>query len=165
MNKQSRKKRSFKKPEINREKGLNISYDYKELFKFLPHLVEEIKGEKSAISIDSVDYEVEVKNLDEKQEKRDIDNVLKELENPTTLDFIRRCSTKEEAIEIINYLLEREEISKEKAVSYKNQLKKEGGLRALIEKGGGFKQPGYYMRRFYLQESKSEKKLERSNQN
>ncbi len=158
MNKESDKKRDYKKAKIDRENGLSVSYDPGELDSSLPHLVEEIRGEKESLKIDAVDYEVESKFPKKQKAHIQQEYDLRELENPTAIDFIRRCSTKEEAIEIIHYLLERDEISKGEARSYEKELEKDNGLHELIESSGGFKRPGYYIRKFYLQSAKIEKR-------
>jgi hypothetical protein len=61
--------------------------------------------------------------------------------SPNVTDFIRRCSTHEEALEIIEYLKERGEITSEDAENYINKLNNEG-LRSF----GFKKKPGYYER-------------------
>jgi hypothetical protein len=60
---------------------------------------------------------------------------------PNVIDFIRRCSTEEEASEIIDYLVRRQEITSEEAETLNNQLKVKG-LRSFGKK----KLPGYYER-------------------
>ena len=62
--------------------------------------------------------------------------------NPDVIDFIRRCNNKEEALEIIEYLLNRQEISNDEAEQLSKQLENEG-LRSF----GSKKEPGYYERR------------------
>ncbi|RLE55539.1 MAG: DUF2095 domain-containing protein [Candidatus Methanomethylicota archaeon] len=60
---------------------------------------------------------------------------------PTVIDFIRRCDTDEEALEIINFLEKRGKISG----SYANALKsllREGGVRIF----GSKKSPGWYFK-------------------
>jgi len=59
--------------------------------------------------------------------------------SPGAVDFLRRCSTDEEGLEIINYLLDREEISAEYALELKVQLIKKG-----IRSFGPKKEWGYY---------------------
>lgn len=46
--------------------------------------------------------------------------------NPEATDFIRRCTTDEEAHQIIDYLEKRGEISNEEADSLREKLEKEG---------------------------------------
>ncbi|MFP3951487.1 MAG: DUF2095 family protein [Candidatus Bathyarchaeia archaeon] len=58
---------------------------------------------------------------------------------PDATDFIRRCNTREEAMEIIGYLEERGELTEERSASIKRQLEEEG-LRSFGDK----KKPGYY---------------------
>ncbi len=61
--------------------------------------------------------------------------------DPAVVDFIRRCSGEEEALEIIEYLKGREEITVEEADRLCRQLEEEG-LRSF----GPKKEPGYYER-------------------
>jgi hypothetical protein len=61
--------------------------------------------------------------------------------SPNVIDFIRRCSTHEKALEIIEFLKERGEITSEEAENYIVQLNREG-LRSF----GPKKKPGYYER-------------------
>ncbi len=59
--------------------------------------------------------------------------------NPTVIDFIRRCKSIEEALEIIDFMEGRGEISSEYSRKLKEQLKNKG-LRSF----GPYKKPGYY---------------------
>ena len=61
--------------------------------------------------------------------------------DPDVIDFIRRCSGEEEALEIIEYLRGREEITVEEAERLYRQLEEEG-LRSF----GPKKELGYYER-------------------
>ncbi len=61
--------------------------------------------------------------------------------DPDAIDFIRRCSDDEEALEIIEYLRGREEISVEEAERLCRQLEEEG-----LKSFGPKKEPGYYER-------------------
>ena len=72
-----------------------------------------------------------------------------EIINPGAIDFIRRCTKNEEAIEILDYLLKRNEISSDDYNKLKNEIMKDGGLRNLIEKYGGPKNSGYYIDKYY----------------
>ena len=62
-----------------------------------------------------------------------------ELKNPDVISFLRRCETEIQGIEIINYLVKRNEISKEYAEELKIQLKSQG-----IRSFGSKKDAGYY---------------------
>ncbi|TRO50576.1 DUF2095 domain-containing protein [Candidatus Bathyarchaeota archaeon] len=61
--------------------------------------------------------------------------------NPDVVDFIRRCTTNEQAYEIIEYMKGREEITMNEAEKLCRQLEEEG-LRSFGRK----KDPGYYER-------------------
>jgi hypothetical protein len=61
--------------------------------------------------------------------------------DPNAIDFIRRCTNEDQAYEIIEYLENRGEVSKEEAEKLCKQLKKEG-LRSFGRK----KDPGFYER-------------------
>jgi len=152
MNNNSKEDTEYDKVKIKNENGLNVSYDKNELDQFLPHLMDEIINKEKSIQIDSIDYDVEdSKKLEEKNV-----SCLDDLSNPKSIDFIRRCSTNEEAIEILDYLLEREEISREEYKKIKDKIDK--GLEKFIEKCGGFKEPGYYLRKYYQTQEKHKKK-------
>ncbi|MHA2357667.1 MAG: DUF2095 family protein [Candidatus Heimdallarchaeaceae archaeon] len=60
---------------------------------------------------------------------------------PGVVDFICRCKTEEEAIEIINYMLKKGDISEDYAENLKNQLKEKG-----LAFFGEHRTPGYYER-------------------
>ncbi|MEJ2278750.1 MAG: DUF2095 family protein [Candidatus Lokiarchaeota archaeon] len=130
---------------------MNVSYDKKELKTILPHLMEELVEGKKAIKIDSVDFEIEEpqSNIDDFKECLGED-----LSNPKAIDFLRRCHTKEQAYEILDYLFDRNEITKKEYNNYKKRISKESGLSNLIKESGGFKKPGYYMRKYYYKNSK-----------
>ena len=53
--------------------------------------------------------------------------------DPNVIDFIRRCDTEEQAVEIIDYLKKKGDISKSTAKDIKQQLSKDG-LRSFGEK-------------------------------
>ncbi|MGC8850088.1 MAG: DUF2095 family protein [Candidatus Bathyarchaeia archaeon] len=61
---------------------------------------------------------------------------------PKAEDYIRRCSSEEEAERTIEWLLEKGELSEEEAEGLKRRLKT-GGLRGF----GPRKKPGHYLRR------------------
>ncbi|MCX8169823.1 MAG: DUF2095 family protein [Candidatus Methanomethyliaceae archaeon] len=62
---------------------------------------------------------------------------------PTVIDFIRRCDSNEEAIEIIDFLEKRGEISKEYAEALRTRIRKKG-----VRSFGKKRKPGYYFRAF-----------------
>ena len=59
--------------------------------------------------------------------------------DPDVYDFLRRCDTIDEGLEIVNFLEDREELSSEEAAKLRVQLIEEGFI------SFGFKKPtGYY---------------------
>lgn len=99
-------------------------YKIEELRKAFPNLMKEIEGtsveEKITIKIDkSRGYE------------------------PTVIDFIKRCENDEEAIEIIDFLEKRGEITKDYAESLKARIREKG-----VRSFGKRRKPGYYFRAF-----------------
>jgi len=134
-------------PEKKDKNGLNIAYDKNELKKFYPHLMEEIVDKKKSINIDSFKTQIEIGS--EEFENLQKNCVPLEIINPGAIDFIRRCTKNEEAIEILDYLLKRNEISSEEYNRFKNEIMMEGGLKNLIERSGGPKNPGYYLDKYY----------------
>ena len=140
-------KQNNEEPEKKDKNGLNIAYDKEELKNFLPHLMEEIVDKKKSIKIDSFKTQIEQSSEESKSHQRNF--LPTELINPGAIDFIRRCTKNEEAIEILNYLLKRNEISTDDYNKLKNKIMIDGGLRNLIEKYGGPKNSGYYIDKYY----------------
>ena len=59
--------------------------------------------------------------------------------NPGAVDFIRRCNTEKEALEIIDYLESKGEITAENAFELREQLKNEG-----LKSFGSHKEKDFY---------------------
>jgi hypothetical protein len=152
-----RSERDFDKAKIKKDNGLNVSYDKDELSTMVPHLMKELSNKKNSLKIEAVEYEVEeeLENQNTETEKC----VMEDLSNPKTIDFLRRCSTKEEALEILNYLLKRNELSEENYKIFKKKINKSSGLEKLIRESGGFKRPGYYMRKYYYSKTQKNDKV------
>ncbi|MBN1800740.1 MAG: DUF2095 family protein [Candidatus Lokiarchaeota archaeon] len=131
--------------QVEREDGLQIQYDKEHLEEQYPNLMEEIVNKKQVLNIDSICISEE----NDKIKSFESNNRPEELINPGVMDFLRRCKKNEEAIEILDFLLHRNEITSEDYDSYKSQIKKENGLKELIEAHGGLKKPGYYERKYY----------------
>ncbi|MFX0104035.1 MAG: DUF2095 family protein [Candidatus Hodarchaeota archaeon] len=155
MEKKGKKRKDFKKFEIEEKNGLKISYKKDEFDKQFPHLIKEISLEKKAIRIDSVNTDIDQNHKEEIQEHIDLSP--DELSNPGAIDFIRRCTKEEEAINILDYMLKRNELSQEDYYTYKNIISQEGGLKKLIDESGGPKQPGYYLDKYYFKLDKNQK--------
>ncbi len=96
-----------------------------EFRKKYPNLTKEL--ENDGIRIDSV------RSLPEEAEK-----AFSSYE-PSVIDFLRRCDTEEQGLEILDYLKRRNEISEECASELKIQLLKKG-----IRSFGPKKEKGYY---------------------
>jgi len=101
-----------------------------EFRKRFPHLAKELGG-AGTVRISGVRTDT-----DEAEEEAKKDSYC-----PTIIDFIRRCETDDEALEIIEFMRQRKEITANYAERLKKQLK-EMGLRSFGEK----KELGYYFR-------------------
>jgi len=108
--------------------------DKKSFKKMFPNLSEELEGEDSKVSIDSIRTD---SNAAEKAPPDKFCNY-----DPTVVDFLRRCDTEEQAEEIIAYLEKRSELTKEYAAKLRKQLKKEG-----VRSFGSKKEENYYFKK------------------
>ena len=98
--------------------------------KHFPNLAKEVIRKKSEeLAINSIRFH---------DNKKD-DSIKTELKDPDIISFLRRCDTNEQGIEIIDYMLKRNEISEDYAESLKIQLKTKG-----IRSFGTKKEKGYY---------------------
>ncbi len=115
-----------KKPELS-DDNLTIHYDIDDFSANLPHLTDEIQqiDHPGKIDIDSLSFEDAVP------------------EDPCVEDFLRRCSTKSEALEIISYLEASGELSSNKAMECRDKLEKQG-----LEIFGPHKEHGYYEKNY-----------------
>ncbi|MFW9937864.1 MAG: DUF2095 family protein [Candidatus Thorarchaeota archaeon] len=145
QNDQDKKKKPFDKLKITNNDGLNISYDQKQLEDLYPNLMSEISNKKKALKINSISSVPQ----EYKKKENHFNNYNEDLSNPGAMDFIRRCESEEQAIEILNYLLKRNEITNDKFNLLMNQIVKKDGLKRLIIESGGKKTPGYYERKYY----------------
>ncbi len=59
--------------------------------------------------------------------------------DPTVIDFLRRCDTKEQALEIIDFLVKKGDLDNQEAIKLKKQLTSKG-LRSF----GAKKESGFY---------------------
>jgi len=145
QNDQHKKKKSLDKLKITNNDGLNFSYDQKQLEDLYPNLMTEISNKKKTLKINSISSV----SHEHKNKENQFDNYNEDLSNPGAIDFIRRCENEEQAIEILNYLLKRNEITTDKFNLLINQIIKKDGLKKLIIENGGQKTPGYYERKYY----------------
>ena len=142
MERKNKIKEKLNKIKVDNKEGLTVSYDKDELKEKFPHLATEIEGKKKSVKIDSIEN-----NTDLKQSKVEI-SYQDELVNPSAIDFLRRCTNIDEALNILDYLLKQKEISEKHYNSFKNQILTGEGLKEFIDKHGGFKGVGYYEKKF-----------------
>ncbi|MFX1568091.1 MAG: DUF2095 family protein [Promethearchaeota archaeon] len=155
MERDNKENKVSKNIKIENKEGLTISYNEKEFQKRFPYLKKEMSDQTKSIKIDSIEEHIELDNI--KESHKSNNHYPNELYNPRAIDFIRRCTKKEDAIIILDYLMKRKEISEEDYNAYKNAVSEEGGLERLINESGGLKRPGYYMRKYYKKEIKNQK--------
>ena len=110
-----------------------LRLDRKRLKERYPHLFKEIKSRRNYVSIMSVRS-----NLSG-QESVDSRNFAGY--DPDVVDFIRRCDTEEQAVEIIEYLRRRGELTDEYAEKLLDQLRREG-----VRSFGAKKERDYYLK-------------------
>ena len=139
-------------PLITKENGLTISYKKIQFNEYFPTLLEEITGNKKKVRIESIESDL---NPPSTNRTHPIPN---ELMYPGAIDFIRRCSTKEEAVSILDFLLKREEITNPDYLAIKEEISEEDGLNRFISKHGGYKPPGYYELKYRNLMKQKEKK-------
>ncbi|NJE47791.1 DUF2095 domain-containing protein [Thermococcus sp. GR7] len=108
-------------------------YDKGEFEERFPALAREL--EEEGVPIDAYRTD-EAKAIAEEDELRDFSGY-----NPTVIDFLRRCETDDEALEIINWMEERGEITHEMAKELRITLVQKG-VRAF----GPKKEWGWYER-------------------
>jgi hypothetical protein len=150
MKKNNINTKKIKKAKIEESDGLKIFYDKDELKSQLPHLIEEISKRKKSIKIDSVNNDVEQENEEKPQKSKNL--LPNELYNPGVIDFLRRCTKNEDAFKILDFLIDRNEITQKDYSRYKKIISQAEGLKKLIDESGGLKLPGYYMRKYYKNE-------------
>ena len=147
MEREENKETDLKKNlDITDEDGLKIAYDKEELERQFPQLMHELSEKKKSLKIEGVDYELEQEKVELKENQNT--KYYEDLLNPSAIDFIRRCTKKEDAVAILDYLLKRKELDPSDYNMLISQIKEEGGLEKLIADCGGLKTPGYYERKF-----------------
>ncbi len=128
--KDSIREKNKKIKELTKE-YMDSDKDFEDVF---PNLAKEMELSESKISMKGIRW-----NIKKTKDKEDLD----ELKNPDIIAFIRRCQFDEQAIEIIDYMLKKGEITEEYAEKLKIQLETEG-LRSF----GSQKKPGYYLKKY-----------------
>ena len=111
-----------------------MSMPKRELKRLFPNLMNEIEEDHTNISNESVNQGSKQKD---KADPKDFSGY-----NPDIIDFIRRCDTEDEALEIIKYMEKKLEISKEYAKHLTKELKTKG-----VRSFGPKKEIDYYSKR------------------
>jgi len=101
--------------------------------KMFPHLAEELEGGESKVAVTSVRSKGDAGERAASARLGSYD--------PDVIDFIRRCDAEEQAVEIIQYLEKRSEISQEYARKLLKQLKEKG-----VRSFGPKKEDDYYLK-------------------
>lgn len=102
-----------------------LEWDIEEFKRKFPNLARELLGNKK-----SVHYKIVLRRTD-----------LWRGYEPNVYDFIRRANTVEQAIEVVDYLVNRGELSREEGEKIKDKLLKEG-----LQAFGPKKEFGWYLR-------------------
>ncbi len=130
---------------------------------YFPALHAELTGKRKGLVVSSQEIKQALAEQDEKDRSTSVttgsrDEHLVEVQgmripdplegfDPGVIDFIRRAKTEAEAIEVIEYMKNRGEITEDEARNLHERLKTQG-LRSF----GSFKQDGYYFH--YAQEER-----------
>jgi hypothetical protein len=112
-------------------------FDAKEFRERFPHLAKELETKRSPVHIEGVRWE----ETERTQQVGVPGQPRFAGYSPDIIDFLRRCTTEKEALEIINYLEKRQEIDSKHAAALRRQLQ-EQGLRSF----GSKKKWGHYER-------------------
>jgi hypothetical protein len=110
-----------------------MAIDKKKFRKMFPHLTQELEAGDSRIKITGVRSDL---RTGEKASSRKFASYM-----PDVIDFLRRCDTVRQAEEIIRYMKERREISRDYARRLKKQLKEKG-----VRSFGSKKEDDYYLK-------------------
>jgi len=112
-----------------------LEIDEEAFKKLFPNLYREMVMKKMSIPIDAV-------RLDEGEAEREASRP-RTPAMPTAIDYLRRCDSDEEAMDVINYLERRGEITGEQAEKLRRQVR-EYGVRSFGRK----KEWGYYSTKY-----------------
>ncbi|MFX1319043.1 MAG: DUF2095 family protein [Promethearchaeota archaeon] len=103
----------------------------------LPHLANEVKSSGPGVRVGGVRWE----ETDRTRQPVKIGENRFSGHSPDVIDFIRRCSSEDEALEIINFLERRGEIKTHHAKELRDQLRRRG-----VRSFGTQKRWGHYER-------------------
>ena len=119
------------------EKSISKTDQWEQFRRRFPHLATELESSRSRLRIDGVRWEEGDRTPAEESASRGRLGSY----SPDPIDFIRRCETKEQALEIIAFLEKRKEIDAAYAESLRHQLETHG-----LESFGARKTWGHYER-------------------
>ena len=111
-----------------------MDVDKEALKRMFPNLAKEMDTDENKVPVNSV------RSDNEAAEKHATRESFVDYE-PDVVDFLRRCDTKEQAEEIIAYMVKRGEIGKEHARRIRKQLKEKG-----VRSFGTKKESDYYLK-------------------
>lgn len=110
-----------------------MTFDRERLRRIFPHLAKELESEESKAGIRSIRSDIKV---GERATSGCFDGY-----EPDVIDFLRRCDTEEQAVEIIDFMERRHEISTDYAEKLRKQLKEKG-----VRTFGSKKEDDYYLK-------------------
>lgn len=120
----------------------------KELKKMFPHLFKEIEAGANKVEIGSIcadpeEAEARAAEIAKSNVANDADSSHDDFRNynPTVIDFLRRCDTADQAEEIIDYMYNKGELTKDHACQLRIQLKNDG-----VRSFGPKKETDYYLK-------------------
>jgi hypothetical protein len=111
-----------------------MDLDERRFKKMFPHLAQELRRGESKISIESIRSDIEA---GEKAASKQFEGY-----NPDVIDFLRRCDNERQAREMVGYLEQRKEISREYAGRLRKQIKEKG-----VRRFGPKKEEDYYVKK------------------
>jgi hypothetical protein len=107
------------------EKGMTLN----ELKKIFPHLAKELNGKNQSLPISGVRFDPS--STEDWSEY-----------SPDVIDFLRRCTTLTEGLEIIDFLEAQQEITPDYAIQLRKQLQDQG-----IRSFGSKKENDFYLKK------------------
>ena len=113
--------------------GAIVEFDKETFKKLFPNLAKELDSNEHKVAINSV--RTDIKTGENASTERFAHYM------PDVIDFIRRCDTKEQAKEIIDYMEKRGEIEKQYAKKLRRQLREKG-----VRSFGPKKEENYYFK-------------------
>jgi hypothetical protein len=139
--KASKKKKSPTSTEKSKEveEGVNPECEdlSEQILERLPHLANEVKSSAPGVQIEGVRWEETDRT---RQPLRTGEDRFAGY-SPDVIDFLRRCTSEDEALEIINFLEKRGEIKAHHAKELRDQLQRRG-----VRSFGSKKSWGHYER-------------------